>query len=399
MSLDIENPPVPSSGFALWNLGFRPFFLFAALFAMLSMGLWMAIYIFDFPYPTTGISIYQWHAHEMIYGYSMAVIAGFLLTAARDWTSRPTASGPALTALTGFWAAARIAMFFGDRFIAVAAVFDLLFMLALMIAVTMPIIEARQWKQIGIVSKLVLLFAGNLCFYLGAMGMLLAGTYLGIYGGLLLIIGLILMMGRRVIPSFIERDVDYAVQLTNAKWLDITSMVLFLLFFIAELFLAAPSVVFVLAGALFIVTSVRLYGWHTPDIWKKPLLWSLYVSLLFINLGFLMFALNIFFDVPRLLAVHAFAVGGIGLITLSMISRVALGHTGRDISNPSIMVPMACGAMVIAAIFRVLVPLIAIEEYPLWILVAQGFWILAFLLFFIRYLPILIRPRVDGRPG
>ena len=398
MPADIENP-TPSSTFALWQLGFRPFFLFAGFFAVLSMVLWMHIYVFNLPYATTGISIYQWHAHEMIYGYSMAVIAGFLLTAVRNWTNRPTASGPALMALVGLWASARIAMFFGDRFIAVAAAFDLLFMLALMIAVAMPIVEAKQWKQLGILSKLVLLMAGNLCFYLGAMGMLLPGTYWGIYGGLLLVIGLILAIGRRVIPFFIERGVGYPVQLTNAKWLDIASMALFVLFFVTELFMAAPGVVFLLAGALFIVTSIRLYNWHTPGIWKKPLLWSLYVSLLFIDLGFLMFALNIFFDVPRLLAVHAFAVGGIGLITLAMMSRVSLGHTGRDIGQPSVLVTLACTALIIAAVFRVLVPLVAMAQYPLWILMSQGFWILAFLLFTIRYLPILLRPRVDGRPG
>lgn len=399
MAINIEHAAQPSSGLALWNLGFRPFFLLAGIFAVLTMGMWMAIYVFNLPYSTTGISVYQWHAHEMIYGYSLAVIAGFLLTAVRNWTNRPTASGPALVGLTALWAAARVAMIFGDRFIMWAAAFDLLFMLALMVAVAMPIVEAKQWKQLGVLSKLVLLFAGNLCFYLGAMGMLLPGTYWGIYGGLLLVIGLILTIGRRVIPFFIERGVGYAVQLHNAKWLDISSMVLFLLFFITELFVAAPGVVFLLAGALFIITSIRLYNWHTPGIWKKPLLWSLYISLLFIDLGFLMFALNIFFDVPRLLAIHAFAVGGVGLITLGMMSRVSLGHTGRDIGQPPLIVPLACAALIIAAIVRVLVPLIAMEQYPLWILVSQGFWILAFLLFTIRYLPILLRPRVDGRPG
>lgn len=399
MAINIENPPEPVSGFALWNLGFRPFFLLAGIFAVLSMGLWMSIYVFNLPYSTTGISVYQWHAHEMIYGYSMAVIAGFLLTAVHNWTGKPTASGPGLIALAALWAAARIAMFFGDRFIAVAGVFDLLFMLGLMIAVAMPIVEVRQWKQLGILSKLLLLLAGNLCFYLGALGMLLPGTYWGIYGGLLLVIGLILAIGRRIIPSFIERGVGYEVQLYNAKWLDITSMVLFVLFFIAELFLATPGLVFLLTGALFIVTSVRLYGWHTAGIWRKPLLWSLFVSLLFIDLGFLMFALNIVIDVPRLLAVHAFAVGGIALITLSMMSRVSLGHTGRDISNPPLVVSIACLCLVAAAIFRVLVPLIAMDQYRLWILISQILWITGFALFVLRYLPVFIKPRVDGRAG
>lgn len=399
MQVQADTPSSSTSGFALWQLGFRPFFLAAALFAIVSMGLWMGIYVFDLPFSTTGISVYQWHAHEMVYGYSMAVIAGFLLTAVRNWTNVATASGGALMSLVGLWGIARIAMLFGDRFIIVAAVFDLLFMLGLMIAVAMSVIEAKQWKQLGILSKLFLLTAGNICFYLGANGMFIPGTYWGLYGGLLIVIGLILTISRRVVPFFIERGVGYPVQLFNAKWIDISSMVLFLLFFIAELFLDAPNFTFLLAGALFIIVSIRLFGWHTPGIWKKPLLWSLFVSLLFIDIGFLMFALNVVYGVPKLLAVHAFAVGGVGLITLAMMSRVAVGHTGRDINRPPATVPIACGALIAAAIFRVLVPLIAIEQYQMWISISQAFWILAFALFVISYLPILIRPRADGKPG
>ncbi|HYG33061.1 MAG TPA: NnrS family protein [Methylophilaceae bacterium] len=394
-----EQPSQPASRFALWNLGFRPFFLFAGILAVVSMALWMHIYTFNLPFATTGISVYQWHAHEMIYGFSVAVIAGFLLTAVQNWTGRPTASGKALIGLVLLWAVARVAMMFGDRFIAIAGVFDMLFMLGLMIAVAMPIVEAKQWKQLGVLSKLVLLMLGNLSFYLGALGMLLPGTYWGIYGGLLLVIGLILTITRRVVPFFIERGVGYEVQLYNAKWLDIVSFVLFALFFVAELFLALPGLVFVLAGALFIVTSVRLYGWHTAGIWKKPLLWSLFVALLFIDLGFLMFAINIVIDVPRLLAIHAFAVGGIGLITLAMMSRVSLGHTGRDIGNPPLVVSIACLCLIAAALFRVVVPLFAMDQYPMWIMISQILWMIAFTLFVIRYLPILIRPRADGRPG
>jgi len=399
MPISIENPPSKTSGFALWNLGFRPFFLVAGIFSVVIMGLWMGIYLLGWPFPTTGITVYQWHAHEMIYGYSMAVIAGFLLTAVRNWTNVPTASGVSLMLLTLLWAAARVAMLFGDNYIAWAAGFDILFMLALMTAVAMPIVEARQWKQLGILTKLVLLLITNICFYLGALGMLMTGAYWGVYGGLLLIISLILMMGRRVIPFFIERGVGYPVQLFNAKWIDISSMVLFLLFFLSELFLDAPSFTFILTGALFILNTIRLYGWHTPGIWKKPLLWSLYVSLLFIDLGFLLFALNAVIGVPRLLAVHAFAVGGVGLITLAMMSRVSLGHTGRDISQPPLVASIALGILILAAVFRVIVPIFAIQQYPMWIAISQGLWILAFALFVIRYLPILIAPRVDGRPG
>src|SRR5690606_17035767 len=99
LQINTNTPSSPPSGFALWQLGFRPFFLAAGLFAIVSMGLWMGIYVFDLPFSTTGISVYQWHAHEMVYGYSMAVIAGFLLTAVRNWTNVATASGKSLMSL------------------------------------------------------------------------------------------------------------------------------------------------------------------------------------------------------------------------------------------------------------------------------------------------------------
>lgn len=400
MLINIENSSRPASAFALWSLGFRPFFLAAGIFAIVSIALWMAIYIFGLPFPMTTVSISKWHAHEMIYGYSLAVIAGFLLTAVRNWTNIPTVNGSPLMVLVALWAAARAAMLCGDRYINIAAVFDILFLLALMVAVALPIIKVRQWRQLGILVKLALLTAGNICFYMGAAGMLTQGIYWGVYGGLLLIIGLILTIGRRVIPFFIERGVGYPVKLYNASWLDISSMVFFLGLFIAEVFYSQSRSVAALAGAMFVITSIRLYGWHTPGIWKKPLLWSLFASLLFIDLGFLLIAMASVFDVSSLLAIHAFSVGGVGVITLGMMSRVALGHTGRDINSTPFAVTIACATLILAAVCRVILPLLAgMAHYTFWIVISQALWIIAFTLFVITYLPILIRPRPDGKPG
>jgi uncharacterized protein involved in response to NO len=404
MLIDTQKPSSSSSEFALWALGFRPFFLAAGIFAVVSMALWMAIYVFGLPFRTDAMSIFQWHAHEMIYGYAIAVIAGFLLTAVRNWTNIPTISGPPLAALVALWAIARITLLFGDRYIVVAAAFDILFMLGLMAAVAWPIVRVRQWKQLFILAKLGLLTAGNICFYLSAASTFDEGMperlmHWSIYGGLLLVIGLTLTIGRRVIPFFIERGVGYPVQLFNTKWLDVSSMTLFFLFFIAAVFIGEPRLTSLLATALFIITSIRLFGWHTPGIWKKPLLWSLFVALLFIDLGFLLFALNAIFNVPALLAMHAFGVGGIGLITLGMMSRVGLGHTGRDINRPSRTVAIACAAIILGAVFRVILPLFDMSHYTLWIAISQGLWIIAFLLFVITYLPLLTTSRPDGKPG
>ena len=384
---------------AILALGFRPFFLGAAIFSMVSIGLWTAVYAREIPLAFAGITAFQWHAHEMIYGYGLAVIAGFLLTAARNWTGIQTLKGSALLGLVCLWAAARACFLFGSEALDAAAVFDLLFIAALIVAVAAPIIRVRQWRHLAILGKLVLFGAANLCFYLGAGGMLERGVHWGIYGGLYLVVALILTMGRRVIPSFIERGVGYPVQLRNRRWIDISSMLFLLGFFVAEVFLLNYRISALCAAGMFVVLGIRLIGWFTPGVWKKPLLWSLLASLAFIDLGFLMFACSPFLPALRLPAVHALGYGGIGIVTLGMMARVALGHTGRDIHNAPRTVPLALIFLVIGALIRVLLPPFAPGHYATWILFAQGFWTLAFALFLISYLPILMRPRVDGQPG
>lgn len=395
-SLTTDNTQLQFSKIALLNLGFRPFFLGAALFAIVSIALWMGVYAFQLPLQIADISILQWHAHEMIYGFAMAVIAGFLLTAVKNWTGVPTVHGIGLLGLFILWAAARILFFFGTRFIALAAILDLLFMLGLIIAVAYPLIKVRQWKQMGIMAKLILLAVGNSCFYLGVAGFVENGIYIGIYGGLYLIIGLMLTMGRRLIPFFVEAGVGYPVKLFNSKWLDLSSLILFLVFFIVELLIGNQQITAILSIGLFVITSIRLIGWHTPGIWKKPLLWSLFIAFIFIDIGFLMMALIPFFNLPKLLAIHAFSVGGIGVATLSMMARVSLGHTGRNVQNPPIATTAALLALIVGSLFRVVLPLIAKDDYLIWVLVSQILWIMAFLIFAITYAAILIKPRLDS---
>lgn len=380
------------------SLGFRPFFIGAGLYAILSIGLWMTVFTFNLPLPLEGVSIIEWHVHEMIYGYSMAVIAGFLLTAVRNWTGIQTLHGTGLLILLGLWASARVA-FSVIGHIEVAGILDTAFMLMLLVSVSIPCIQAKQWKQLAILSKLLLLAAGNALFYLGAIGELAQGIHWGLYGGLYLIIGLIMIMARRVVPFFIERGVGYPVTLFNSKWLDITIVVFFLGFFISDIFLNTPHLSAWCAAGLFIVQTIRLIGWHTPGIWKAPLLWSLYISLIFIDLGFLLFVLSVYGNVPVSLALHTFTIGGIGLMTLSMMSRVSLGHTGRNVQSPPRAVAIALTLLVAATLVRVLLPLLDMTYYTHWIGLSQILWMAAFILFILTYLPMLAAPRVDGQPG
>ena len=390
---------VRSQSFPLFNLGFRPFFLGASVFAVLSVCMWLAVYILHFPLPVDTLTMYQWHAHEMIYGYSLAVIAGFLLTAVKNWTGIQTIHGWILAGVFVLWVIARLLYFTGTKFIGIAAFFDLAFVFLLIIAVTQPVFQAKDWRRLGILSKLLLLAAGNTSFYMGVNGLLPHGVYWGIYGGLYLVISTILLMGGKVIPFFIERGVGYPVQLYNPRGLMVASLLLFLLFFIAEVFIPGHRISAYLAVCLFIINGVRLAGWHTPGIWKKPLLWGLYVAYLFIVTGFLLFALSAFTDISRFLALHAFAYGGIGIITVAMMGRVALGHTGRDVNNPPAVIAYSLLALIAGTFVRVGLPLVAMDHYVTWIAISQVLWIAAFLMFAIVYAPILSRSRIDGQFG
>jgi uncharacterized protein involved in response to NO len=394
----IEKHPTASS-FALFNLGFRPFFLGASVFSLIAVSLWMSVFVFKLPLQFTEINMSQWHAHEMLYGYSVAVISGFLLTAVKNWTGEQTLYGRGLFGLFLLWVVARILFLFGTSFIFIAALFDMLFMLCLISAIAYPVIKARQWIQMGIATKLILLTIGNGLFYLGAAGLIDQGVFWGIYGGLLLIIALILTLGRRVIPFFIERGVGYPVKLVNYKWIDRSSLVLLLAFFIFFVFIGNRQISAIISLALFLITSIRLFGWYTPGIWKKSLLWSLFISFIFIDIGFLLFATSDLLNLPVSLAFHAFSYGGIGIVTLAMMSRVSLGHTGRSIDSPPEGLNIAFVLLVIGGLCRIFLPIIDMNYYAAWILISQILWLIAHLIFVINYAKILGKPRIDGQMG
>jgi len=391
--------PINVKQFALFNLGFRPFFLGAGIFAIISITLWLLSYFSVLQINISHISTSQWHAHEMLYGYTMAVVAGFLLTAVKNWTGIPTPSGKPLIALFALWCVARVLFLFGSTFLIWVAMADLLFGLGLIFAITRPIVKAKQWQQLAVVSKITLLWLGNLTFYLGCFGIITSGMQYAINGAVLLFISIILMIGRRVIPFFIERGTQTRIQLKQYKWLDISIMVVFIGLFLNAIFFNIAYLTTILAWTLFGLNGYRLYNWHALAIWQVPLLWSLYLSAWLINIGFLMYGLPSQIGIFTILTLHIFTIGGIGLITLSMMSRVALGHTGRDIRSPSNWVKVAFLGLSASVLFRSIFPLLAMQYYQYWVLIAAILWVLSFGLFVIIYMPILTKPRVDGAFG
>lgn len=402
--------------FALFNLGFRPFFLGAGIFAIISITSWMLVYfsLIHF-YPigsninldvvsTVNISVSQWHAHEMLYGYTMAVVAGFLLTAVKNWTGIQTLHHKPLVVLFMLWCTARVLFLFGTVFLTWAAIADLLFGLMLIYAIVIPIVKAKQWVQLAVVAKLILLWIGNLVFYLTCFGILISGMAYAINGAILLFISLILMIGRRVIPFFIERGVampanGVRVQLKQYKWLDVSILVLFVGLFLNELFLQFNYLTMALSWTLFLFNGYRLRNWHTAGLWQVPLLWSLYVSAWLINLGFFLFGLQTLLPGLAIFTLHIFTIGGIGLMTLSMMSRVSLGHTGRDIRQPSRWLRFVFIGLIISVVLRAIVPMFIAQFYMGWVLLAAVLWCSAFAIFVWIYTPILLNPRADGMLG
>ena len=386
--------------FALSHLGFRPFFLGAMVFAVVSMLFWLLLFVPVGQSNLVALSPRDWHAHEMLYGYGVAVIAGFLLTAIRNWTGIQTAHGGTLLVLFLMWVSARIMPFIPlDANLQLMAGLDLLFMLMLLLATFMPIAKVKQWNQLGIILIVVLLLGGNLLFYLGVLNMLERGVERGLYAGLYIVLGLIFIIGRRVIPFFIEKGVDGPVVVKNWRWLDISIALLFALFAFLDVFTAHVEVVAGLALLLFILNSIRLFGWYNAGLFGKPLLWVLYLAYVFIVAGFAMKFVGFIYDLPASAHVHLFTVGGIGLMTTGMMARVALGHTGRNVFEPPKILPAIFSLLVLSAISRVFLPLLMGQHYLLWVMLSQLLWLAAFVLLLWRYLPMLIKPRVDGRYG
>lgn len=388
------------SKFPLFNLGFRPFFLGAAVFAVMAGTAWIALYVFGWRYQPYGLPASIWHAHEMIYGYCLAVIAGFLLTAIRNWTGIQTLNGFPLCLLFLLWASARILPLLNNSISVTAmAAADILFAVFLILSAAYPILAVKLWRNMGIVVILLLILAGNTLFYLGLLGIVANGVHLGLYVGLYLVLTLIFIMARRVMPMFIQNGVGYPVQLKTRDWLDKLTLGLFVLFWMTELIAANHAMATGLAILLFLFHSIRLYDWYTPGIWKKPLLWVLFLAYTAMIAAFAIRSAAWFFNLSPFLAIHAFTAGGIGMITVGMMARVALGHTGRNVFNPPRILLWIFTALFLGAVFRVVPPLLTSLYYPLWISLSQMLWIVSFSMFIYTYFSMLISARPDGKPG
>jgi uncharacterized protein involved in response to NO len=387
----------PRRGSILFALGFRPFFLLASMFAIATMADWLLMYIGGADTASYYGGIDR-HPHEMIFGYTAAVVAGFLLTAVRNWTGIPTAAGGSLAALAVLWLAGRVAPYFPQALPPplIAAV-DLAFIPALAVVLAVPLIRAGQKHNLIFLPILLALAAANFLVHLQELGYTAASARPGVFFGLDLIVLVIVIIGGRVIPFFTERALAGVAPKRRplVEWLSPISAAAFA---IADLTL--PNSLF--AGALAVLAAaangVRLSGWYTNRFWTVPLLWVLHLGYAWVVVGFVLRALAAVGAVAPEFTLHAFTVGGIGVLTLGMMARVSLGHTGRPL-KPAPAVAVAFALINIAALARGILPIILPQIFPHLIALSGTLWIAAFAIFLIVYLPILTGPRVDGQPG
>ncbi len=392
--LPLEDPAAAPRGFALWALGFRPFYFLAAAYASLSVLLWVLEYAGWLPVPF--LEAPTRHAHEMLFGYAFAVIAGFLFTAVRNWTDRPTPTGGWLAAIVALWIAARIAVLFGGPVL--AGVLNLAFPVAVAIGIAIPMARSRNRRNYFFVPLLVAVGLAALAVHLAVMGVLpWEARTVSIAIALDVVMFIIAVVGGRVMPMFTNNAIPGAGA-RRVAWIEKAALGGLLLLIVADLFAAPPAVLAPLAIVVALAHAARLALWHPWRTLRTPLVWVLHFAYAWIPIHLLLRACAALGAVAPQFAIHALTIGAIGGMTIGMMTRTARGHTARPLRADAWEV--ACYLLILAAaVIRVFVGMAWSEGY-LWTVLASGFcWSLAYGLYAIRYWPILSRPRLDGKPG
>lgn len=392
--LRIEEPPRdPPRGFALWALGFRPFYLLASAFAALSIGLWALQFsgLLRAPYLSGAV----WHAHEMLFGFALAVIVGFLFTAGRNWSNQPTPTGLPLALLAGLWLLARVLVLTPWAWAAAAA--NVAFPLASAIALAIPFYRSRNRRNYFFVALLALMAIAAGFVHATQLGFARVPAWAGIQLALDVVLFIVVVMGGRVIPMFTNNGVP-GTSASRRAWLEKASLGLVLALAAADAAQLPAPVLVVVASAAGLAHTARWLLWQPWKTLRVPLVWVLHVAYAFVALHLMLRAAAALDALPATLATHALTVGAIGTIIIGMMTRTARGHTGRPLKADRFDV--ACYVLVIAAaLLRVGLPW-AVPALTLHaVLCSAALWSAGFGLYAVRYWPVLIRVRLDGKPG
>jgi len=380
-------------GYALWSLGFRPFYLLASVFSAISVLLWAAQ--FSGLLPNAYLQGALWHGHEMLFGYTMAVVAGFLLTAVRAWTGQETITGAPLMALAALWVAGRVLVL--TPLGVWSAVVNAAFPVALALAIAVPLWRARNVRNYFFVGLLLLMATLVGTLHAALLGVFELPPRLGLVLGLDVMLFIMAVMSGRVIPMFTNNGVPGAGAERRAL-IEKLALASVLLLLAADLLQLPSGLVAVVALGAALAHGVRLWLWRPWRTLAVPLVWILHAAYAWIVTYLAMRALSAAGWIGASYAIHAFTVGAIGGLTMGMMTRTARGHTARPLRADGF--ELACFLLIqAAAMVRVFGGMITPAWYLASVQISGVLWAAAFGLFAVRYWPVLTQPRLDGNPG
>ncbi|MDH4040722.1 MAG: NnrS family protein [Gammaproteobacteria bacterium] len=389
--------PCPDAVRPLWRLAFRFGFLAAAAFAVMAMGRWLLWILWPASWHS-GLPPTWWHAHEMVFGFAMPVVAGFLLTAVATWTGIQGTRGWRLQLLFGLWGLARAVLWLAPAWALAAWLAEMLFISGIMFELGQRVWARRQWRNMLFLPVLLLLALLDSASYLHANDPVLASRLH--FGAVWMVATLVVIIGGRVIPLFTANRLGLQIAPLPA-WFEAIAIGSAAMVGLAMTLPQAQQggawlrLFCIAAGFVHLYRLARWQGWKTRRV---PLLWSMHLAYLCIPLAMLGLGLAGTDPVATRSIIHLLAIGTIGGMILSMMSRVSLGHTGHPLDVP-VYLAWAFALLAAAAVVRALLPLLSANLTPWSWRISALLWIFAFGCFLYRYLPILTRARVDGKPG
>jgi len=372
--------------------GFRPFFLLGALYSLISMLIWGGFYAGHITPPLFMIDPVSWHAHEMIYGFTLAIVAGFLLTAVANWTESAPVRGFHLSGLCLLWLAGRVVMNFDLGFPEIAVlVFEGAFIFTLALSLSIPLFKNWDKRNFVFLVLLSILFTCDIVF-------LITKERTPLYVAVMIIITMISLIGGRIIPAFTidvlqQRGED--VHGTSQGKLDVLAILSLVLIILALVFVKQEGAI--LAAIAFLSTiihALRLRHYHTTKIMDDPLVLILHVGYSWVILGLFFIGLSSLGFLPFSIALHAFTAGAIGSMTFGMMCRVTLAHTGRN-KIATNLTKLTFLLLQGAALMRVFGLMIAPDYSIEWIIGSAMLWALCFALYILIYSPMLWTADLD----
>jgi uncharacterized protein involved in response to NO len=382
---------MPARGWPLLRLGFRPFYLGAAAFAALAVPLWVAAWFGQITL-STALAPMLWHGHEMLFGFAVAVIIGFLLTAGQGWTGLATPRGSALGGLVALWLAARVAALTAPY--AIYAALDMALLPLVAALLTRLLLRAGNHRNLPLALILMLLALANGAFHLAALGLTAINPLMALHAGLALVVMVLCVMAGRVVPAFTKAATPGMV-LPPPK-LERWTMAMTALGLAGWVFAPAGLATAAVLGLAAALHLRRQWAWQPWLTRSRPILWILHAGYAWIAVGLGLLALAQLGLVSESAGLHALTVGATSGLIIGMITRTARGHTGRNLQAGKAETS-AYALVMAAALLRSLLPIFGLQSLAM--LAAAMAWSSAFVIYLYVYTPWLLAARVDGRDG